>query len=165
MPAQNLIIFTAQCYKHVSICNRKTKKQPKKSTEVWYPALIIQTVLGVSKSSHTAAKACTVNQVPAVHFCHSGHSSATVTVYGKEQLGWCRGEVFPRERDLVGWRGVGERFSDTQVLLNISLTARSLDSWEWIIHPLNPACVPLSHQAPASLICNVWCCWNFPVAK
>lgn len=55
----------------------------------------------------------------------------------KPQLGWCRVEVSPRER----WVEKG-RVSDTQVLLNISLTARGLGWWQWIIHPPNMGCVP-----------------------
>lgn len=73
------------------------------------------------------------------------------------QQRWCRGEVYPPK----GTRRVkeGERFPDIQVLLNIGLTAKSLNSWEQIIHSQKPACAPLPRWA------TVWCCCTFPESK
>lgn len=67
----------------------------------------------------------------------------------------CQAEVSPPKGELKK----GERFSEIQVLLNISLTAKSLNSREQIIHSLNPACAPLPHWA------TVWCCCTFPETK
>lgn len=65
---------------------------------------------------------------------------ATVVLFWQfreAQAGWCRIEVFPRERNLVGWRA--EIFQTCRCSW-ILLSQQILDSWEWIIHPPNPAC-------------------------
>lgn len=90
-------------------------------------------------------------------FCSFPGYTLLVWQFGESTAGVTPGWSFPPGKGT--WWVEGGRFSDTQVLLNISLTARSLSSWEWIIHPHNPDFALLPYQA------TVWCRCNFPVTK
>lgn len=89
-------------------------------------------------------------------FCHPSSTLATPPLFW--QSGDGAAEVTPGFGLPQGGEpgGLKSRDFQTQVLLNISLTPRSAGSWEWIIHPLNPASVLLLHRATEILICFVW---------
>lgn len=120
-----------------------------KSSEFWYAHILI--IISFLFSPATQLPAVQYNYIPPVRFCHPSTQQHILTVWRRHSWGDTR-MWFPLAKG--SWWAEGGRFSHTQVLLNISLRARSVGPMGLNYSSSEPSlCAPAS---PLNFLMTKW---------